>query len=287
MNTTCSVYEKNDLTHHTNEHSAYLLPHDADDEELILTARHIAIRDLYGGNVLPSIKKQIDFKTGVCVLDVGCGSGIWVMDMITDYPHCVYHGCDIVDSTRKAPTMKQFRFDLGDVVKGLPYADNSFDFVHMRSLMAVLKEKEWPVAIKELLRVTKPNGMIQLSEIDIKWEEARFNHFDILQKGVDALCRFKEVDCRIAMALEKLVLENKNAEVIESDYRECNMKQTTLAASNFKWNYLENTEGQWDVLISFLDTKTTMEDFLQGLQECLNTEDCSYFWKCVAVQKKA
>jgi ribosomal protein L11 methylase PrmA len=30
-------------------------------------------------NVLSSVKEVLDFEKGVTILDVGCGSGVWVM----------------------------------------------------------------------------------------------------------------------------------------------------------------------------------------------------------------
>jgi SAM-dependent methyltransferase len=84
--------------------------------------------------------------------------------MIRDYPNCVYHGCDIVDATRKLLRCDQFHFSYGNVVKGLPYADDTFDFVHMRLLVYALRAEEWPMAIQEVIRVVRPGGMIQLYE---------------------------------------------------------------------------------------------------------------------------
>ena len=92
--------------------------------------------------------------------------------MSLDYPNCTYHACDIVDITNKRLRMKNFTFKKGDVLKGLPYEDNTFDFVHMRLLTGSLCVDQWPVAIKELMRVTRPGGIVQLTEIDNKVSEA-------------------------------------------------------------------------------------------------------------------
>jgi cyclopropane fatty-acyl-phospholipid synthase-like methyltransferase len=29
--------------------------------------------------LLPSVEKALDFNSGISILDIGCGSGIWVM----------------------------------------------------------------------------------------------------------------------------------------------------------------------------------------------------------------
>lgn len=88
--------------------------------------------------------------------------------MIHEYPKCTYHGCDISDTRYKKVNVEKFIYTYGNVVKGLPYEDNSFDFVHMRLLVLALREEEWPTAISELIRVTKPGGMIQLLEMDLR-----------------------------------------------------------------------------------------------------------------------
>ncbi len=93
--------------------------------------------------------------------------------MINDYPDCEYEGCDMVELTSDNVVPSQVKFSLGNVVEGLNYPDNTFDFVHMRLFILALREVEWPIAIKEILRVTKPGGMIQLLEFDLKVEKKR------------------------------------------------------------------------------------------------------------------
>ncbi|KAG0969140.1 hypothetical protein G6F29_014253 [Rhizopus arrhizus] len=88
--------------------------------------------------------------------------------MTQDYPNCTYHGCDIVDVTNKNLKIDQFTFNFGNVIQGLPYEDNTFDFVQMRLFTAALRKEEWPIALKEIIRLTKPGGMIQLMEPDFR-----------------------------------------------------------------------------------------------------------------------
>ncbi|EIE82664.1 hypothetical protein RO3G_07369 [Rhizopus delemar RA 99-880] len=138
---------------HTEETSTYWLPKD-DEEQQRLTGQHFAVKELYGGEI--------------SILDIGCGSGIWVMDMITDYPNCKYYGCDMVDTTNKNIRLPQFEFAIGNVLKGLPYEDNTFDLVHMRLFVFALREDQWPIVIKELVRVAKPGCIVQVTEVDLK-----------------------------------------------------------------------------------------------------------------------
>lgn len=88
--------------------------------------------------------------------------------MSIEFPTCSYFGCDIVNVVNEKTRPNNFTFELTNVVKGLPYPDNTFDFVQIRYLVYALKEEEWPIAIKEALRVTKTGGFLQLIEHDIK-----------------------------------------------------------------------------------------------------------------------
>lgn len=88
--------------------------------------------------------------------------------MITEFPNCTYEGCDIVDLTNKKITPKQFNWKYGNFLERLDYPDNTFDFIHMRLLILSVREVDWPIVLKEALRVLKPGGVIQWKEFDLK-----------------------------------------------------------------------------------------------------------------------
>ncbi|KAG1523060.1 hypothetical protein G6F51_014556 [Rhizopus arrhizus] len=86
--------------------------------------------------------------------------------MKEESPECAYDG-----------------FDIGNVVQGLSYADNTFDFVDIRFLVLALREDQWPMTIKELARVTKPGGMIQMTELDINPLDTDCQPFHVVTIG--------------------------------------------------------------------------------------------------------
>jgi len=51
-----------------------------------------------------------------------------------------------------------------NTLKGLPFDDNTFDFVFQRFNSVCFKELEWPVVLREMVRVAKPGGYIESIE---------------------------------------------------------------------------------------------------------------------------
>ena len=79
-------------------------------------------------------------------------------------------GVDIVPPASTTASVRQGREDApdnyvfvqGDVTKGLPFGDNTFDFVHMRLVVMALPATTWLPVVQELHRVTRPGGWIEL-----------------------------------------------------------------------------------------------------------------------------
>lgn len=53
-------------------------------------------------------------------------------------------------------------FVQADITKRLPFETGNFVFVHGRSLDTFLSESNWPQVIRELNRVTKPDGWVEI-----------------------------------------------------------------------------------------------------------------------------
>ncbi|CEG70944.1 hypothetical protein RMATCC62417_06755 [Rhizopus microsporus] len=157
---------------HNDETSVYWLPKDEEEQKrLMAVQRYVVVVNnniCPSRNVMPSVTETLDLEGGITILDVDCSSGAWIMDIAQEYPNCIYHGCDIVDATYKNADIKQFTFTFGNVINRLPYEDNTFDFVYIRLFVACLRKDEWPSALSEVIRVTKPGSMTQLGEFDLQ-----------------------------------------------------------------------------------------------------------------------
>ncbi len=103
------------------------------------------------------------------ILDVGSGTGRWAVEMSMQFPQANIFSLDIeppqtVQSTVLLKQPDNCIFVQGNVLQGLPFPDNSFDFVHQRLLVAALPYAQWGWVVRELLRVTRPGGWIELIE---------------------------------------------------------------------------------------------------------------------------
>ncbi|CAG8563655.1 18676_t:CDS:2 [Acaulospora morrowiae] len=151
----------------------YFLPND-EEEVSRLDLQHKLVRYAWEGNFTAPMHKRL--SEGNCrVLDVGCGSGAFIMDLAEDYPKNSYVGIDISDT----------------------FPGES---VHVQ-----WKEK----VIPELLRVLKPGGWIELMEFDLIWfslgpKTGQVTKIDQLQKrGISII-----MSTRIAELLKESNVQN-------------------------------------------------------------------------------
>ncbi|KAI9472276.1 MAG: S-adenosyl-L-methionine-dependent methyltransferase [Benjaminiella poitrasii] len=149
--------------HHVSN-SAYWFPND-DEEMDRLIGQHFAIKSLFGGNIVNLIAKSIgmEYRNNI-ILDLGCGPGTWLMDVATEYPASQFIGvdmCDIFPNSIRPPNVS---FQTGNVLERLPFPDNTFDLVNIRLFIIALMKDEWPVVVKEVYRILKPGGFVQMIE---------------------------------------------------------------------------------------------------------------------------
>jgi SAM-dependent methyltransferase len=136
----------------------YLLPHHAIEPAEIdrLDLQHYVLQERLGANYLAPLKRPSR------ILDVGCGTGLWAYELCAEFPRALVVGFDLVPSKRPWPAT--YRFVRGNLLQGLPFADDRFDFVHQRLLTGV-PVKAWARAMTELVRVMRPNGWLELVEL--------------------------------------------------------------------------------------------------------------------------
>ncbi|WP_165423008.1 class I SAM-dependent methyltransferase [Ktedonosporobacter rubrisoli] len=135
----------------------YALPKDLQEKDR-LHYQHYVFKTLLGGNYHAPLERVGD------MLDVGCGPGYWMLEMARQFPQARICGLDTEFALPHGPVASNCRFVQGNILHGLPFAEESFDYTHQRLLVAALPAQAWPWEIKELLRVTRSGGWVELVE---------------------------------------------------------------------------------------------------------------------------
>lgn len=146
----------------------YLLPKDYDESNR-LDLQHYMLKYVLGGNSMAPV------GTPRSILDVGCGTGRWGAEMAQQFPGANVVGVDIAPPSVASVAVTQGQFEApdnytfvaADILKGLPFADSAFEFVHMRLVVLALPAADWPRVIAELVRVTAPGGWVELVDTTV------------------------------------------------------------------------------------------------------------------------
>ncbi|CAJ0833324.1 14686_t:CDS:2 [Entrophospora sp. SA101] len=143
------------------ESSKYSLPND--DEEIDrMHMQHYISRFIWQKNFCSPLDDLLRYG-GAKVLDVGCGAGTFLLEMGHDYPESEFLGIDISPMYPSEIKPSNVKFEQINVLEGLPYDDNSFDFVVIRNMITAFSIDDWDFCIQELIRVTKPEFEIPAS----------------------------------------------------------------------------------------------------------------------------
>ncbi|KAL9549034.1 hypothetical protein MBANPS3_005398 [Mucor bainieri] len=150
---------------HANDKIAYLLPED-NDEMNRLNKQHLVLKYTLQSNFQAPLQEKLE--QGITVLDSGCGPAGWLFDMAEDFPNSQFHGIDITSTFPHDTKPSNCEFTIANITEKIPYPDNYFDYIHQRLLILGLTNANWDFALKELLRVLKPGGYIELHEPDLQ-----------------------------------------------------------------------------------------------------------------------
>ncbi|CAG8677672.1 3291_t:CDS:2 [Gigaspora margarita] len=144
----------------------FLLPSDKLEIERS-TLSHVLLRHRWNGNFCSPIKERLN-TSGTTMLDVGCGPGLWAIDMGLNHPSSSIIAIDIDPS--KFPPNDQCPpnvcFLTCNAVHGIPFPPNTFDFVNISLMWSAFSEAQWILLIKDLIRVLKYDGWIEFTEPD-------------------------------------------------------------------------------------------------------------------------
>ncbi|CAG8662853.1 12891_t:CDS:2 [Acaulospora morrowiae] len=134
-----------------------------------LQVQHHIFRTLWEGNFKAPVEEILN-SGNARVLDVGCGTGTWACDVISDFPMCHITGIDRSELLFPYQPPQNVRFQCVDsYLKGLSaFNDNSFDYLHMRLCWSHFTRDQWRNTILlELARVIKPGGWLEIVDFSV------------------------------------------------------------------------------------------------------------------------
>ncbi|KAF8963921.1 hypothetical protein BDZ97DRAFT_1939378 [Flammula alnicola] len=160
-----AIYRREYGRNLNNYSDIYRLP--ADDEELQrLDLQHTMLSDIMGGKYVPPMASvmadDVPGETKTC-LDLGCGSGSWILDVVRDFPHCSAVAVDLIPM--QPPTMPlNLRSEVDDINLGLEHFYGDFNVVHARLISSGIRD--YHLLIEQISHVLRPGGLIDVSEFD-------------------------------------------------------------------------------------------------------------------------
>ncbi|THH19383.1 hypothetical protein EW146_g1781 [Bondarzewia mesenterica] len=161
-----------------NYSEVYRLP--ADDEEFErLDKQHHMFKFIMGKYPPPLpevLKDDIPGETKAC-LDLGCGSGSWILECARDFPHCQAVAVDLVpmQATNIPPNC---RSEVDDINLGMQHFYGDFNVVHARLISSGIRD--YHGLIEQVVQVLRPGGLVDFLEFDFRCYDE--NHRPIFSK---------------------------------------------------------------------------------------------------------
>ncbi|KAF5314914.1 hypothetical protein D9619_006945 [Psilocybe cf. subviscida] len=107
------------------------------------------------------------------VLDIGCGTGTWILQCATKWKKSHFTGLDVVplhpnlQNLGSANLSSRVKWVQHNCLDGLPFQNEEFDFVHIKRIALGVPESLWDAFLEEIARVMKPGGALEVIEEDL------------------------------------------------------------------------------------------------------------------------
>ncbi|KAJ5363655.1 uncharacterized protein N7496_009368, partial [Penicillium cataractarum] len=99
------------------------------------------------------------------VLDCGHGAASWAIEVAEQHPSCEVIGVDIAPHMSPDDVPNNLWLQVDDLNRRFTFPANHFDLVHSRLLATGIHRSRWPSYIRDIVRVLRPGGWVQMTEI--------------------------------------------------------------------------------------------------------------------------
>ncbi|KAL6239244.1 hypothetical protein BDW75DRAFT_227377 [Aspergillus navahoensis] len=151
------------------------------------------------------------------VLDCGYGTGSWAIDVAEQNPDCEVIGVDVYPFMNPDDIPENLWLQVDDLNRPFTFPSNHFDLVHSRLLAAGINWSRWPSYIRDIKRVLKPGGWVQLVEIyfNVQSDNGSITENHALRQWSSQLMRSMEEikDLRVGNRLKTLLMAEGFTEV--------------------------------------------------------------------------
>lgn len=233
-----------------------------------LYCAHLMLRQAWNGNFGAPVVDLLRSKSGAKVLDFGCGSGYWTLEMATEFPSSKFYGINPIASFPGSVSPKNVEFIVSNVLNNtLPFKDAEFDYVFARNIMFTFRKPNFEsVVIKELLRVLKPGGYIEFVEEEIT--EGHNRGKALLRWNVNGLKPWLEtqsIDYEIPYRFEECLKSTNQLKDVMEQKLKIPIGKSNGFIGELSAEYIMNTvKSMADNLISIMNLTNEEYDNLVG-----------------------
>ncbi|CAG8738608.1 9210_t:CDS:2 [Dentiscutata erythropus] len=182
--------------------STYICPTDWEEADRIQMG-HFILKKLLDGSYAANLSDII--KPGSKILDIGCGPGHWSFEVAQKFPEAEVYGVDIVSSFPNEIKPSNCYFELCNVLEGLPFSNDEFDYVFMRHMVSALKKDQWVPLFSEIMRVLKPGGTVE--SVEFEWAAKSMGpvHTQLITKWFEMTSKTRAMDFQFTSKLEQTI----------------------------------------------------------------------------------
>ncbi|KAF9579725.1 hypothetical protein BGW38_003904 [Lunasporangiospora selenospora] len=125
-----------------------------------------------------------DSERSLVILSVGCGNSQWATEMALAHPQSAVHAINvsqlaslppIPESTPSFELENLFFYNLDDNSLRIPFVSNSVDYIHVRRFLPNVSKAKYFAFLRELVRVLKQDGYLELVELDLRLRDCGIN----------------------------------------------------------------------------------------------------------------